>query len=86
MRARRSNEAVIACPRMIRPGLEELPCEADILVTVGGSPDEGFFIDEYLASCRHTLSPEEEESALTRALDHLASLAYDRNADREEDD
>lgn len=66
----RRHEALVACPRVMRPGLTDVPCEADLLVAVQGTRDDGLWI-EYEAPCQHTLTLEEEGVVLTAACDTL---------------
>lgn len=41
----RRHEALVACPRVMRPGLTDVPCEADLLVAVQGTRDDGLWIE-----------------------------------------
>jgi hypothetical protein len=74
----RNNEVTVACPRLIRPGLTEIPCEADIRVWVHGQDDEDAALEEYAAPCGHTLTDAEEGLVLDDALERLADRARAR--------
>lgn len=71
----------MACPRVMRPGLEDVTCEADLLVAVCGIRQEGLWLEINDAPCQHTLTDEEEGEVLDAAIDHLTtrySERYDR--------
>lgn len=77
----RAHEAIIACPRVMRPGLEDVPCEADLLVAVRGCRADGLWLDVLNAPCFHALTDAEEGLVLDAAceeLDRRYSEAHDR--------
>ncbi len=79
------NQAVVACPRVMRPGLGEVTCEADILVTVHGRGDEAWldgyeaWLDGYEAPCGHTLTENEQGAVLDAATDDIDRRARERS-------
>lgn len=76
-----SHEAIVACPRVMRPGLEAVTCEADLLVAVRGVRQEGQWLDVLSAPCAHTLTDEEEGAVLDSAADTL-TRRYSERMDR----
>lgn len=72
------HEALVACPR---PGLEDVPCEADLLVAVRGCREDGLWIDVIEAPCGHTLTDAEEGLVLDSAADTL-DRRYSERMDR----
>lgn len=74
-----SHEAIVACPRVMRPGLEDVTCEADMLVAVRGVRQAGQWLDVLSAQCQHTLTDEEEGAVLDQACDHLTTRYAERD-------
>lgn len=65
----------IACPRLLAP---DEPCEADLIVTIGGKCIEDSFIDEIEAECGHVHTDEEQEKILELGNEELADRERDR--------
>ena len=54
------------------------PCEADLVLWVGGTNRDEAFIDMIEPTCSHVLTVEQEEFLLEQALEELAYRAEDR--------